>query len=132
MCLNLSAETRGRRSWVIGLIVGMVVLGVMPVLAQDSDALTTGSISLLPADQQAPWLAYLAKSRQLMQADKAVIDAELLAHNMKESVGGPDGPSFKVESAHKDDWYATSEGLRVAISSCRSKRRPGGGASMWT
>ena len=66
------------------LPASMAVCGVVPVAAAaavighmiPAEPLTVARIAALPKAEQGPWLAYLARSRALMAADKAALAAE--------------------------------------------------------
>ena len=89
-------------------------------------ALDEGRLAALPAAERGQWLAYLARSRALMAADKAAIEAER---------PDPAGLPARPHAAPADGgmplrkpaaWYATPEALRVA-DTILSFQTPAGG-----
>ncbi|MFC0250406.1 pectate lyase [Massilia consociata] len=88
--------------------------------------LSEARVATLPAAQRASWTAYLARSRALMAADKAVLQAE---HS------NPAGTPARPHPAAGDGdmplhapaaWYGTPEALRVA-DNILSFQTPAGG-----
>lgn len=91
-----------------------------------AQALDEARLAPLPAAERAPWMAYLARSRALMAADKAALAAE--GH-------GPAGVPARPHAAPADGgmplrrpaaWYGTPEALRVA-DTILSFQTPAGG-----
>lgn len=76
--------------------------------------LSEARIAALPPDQQAPWQAYLARSRALAAADKAALAAE-----RKDGVAPDDPPEKRHGGAgmplrQPAAWYASPEARHVA------------------
>ncbi|MCC2957612.1 pectate lyase [Massilia sp. IC2-477] len=97
------------------------VLGSMTPAQPVSEA----RIAALPLEQRAPWLAYLARSRALMEADKGALAAEQLdpaAAAGRPHVSGDGGMPLRKAAA----WYGTPEALRVA-DTILSFQTPAGG-----
>lgn len=83
-------------------------------------------IAALPAQQRAPWAAYLARSRALMAADKETLRREragLSATPLRPHAGAPDGGMPLRKPAA---WYGGPEALRVA-ENILSFQTPAGG-----
>lgn len=91
-----------------------------------AQAVSEARIASLPTGQQAQWIAYLARSRALMEADKAALQAERAG-----SVGSParvhvDVPGGGMPLRKPAPWYGTPEALRVA-DNILSFQTPAGG-----
>jgi len=85
---------------------------------------TEARLAALPPAQRAPWEAYLARSRALMEADKAALAAQRLdAANLPVRAHADDNGMLLRRSA---SWYATPEAWRVA-QNILSFQTPAGG-----
>ena len=85
-------------------------------------ALNDARIAALPPAQQTPWREYLARSRALMEADKAALRSEgpFTAPARAHAAGGG------MQLRRPDAWYAEAEALRVA-DNILSFQTPAGG-----
>ena len=85
----------------------------MPPARADSAALTPARIAALAPDEQPPWLAFLARSREDLAADLAVIYAELEAVHPVDWSAPPEGRGVAELLRKSDDWFASGEAARV-------------------
>jgi len=113
------------------LLLGMLCLAT-PILSQaatlstmtPAQPLSDARIGALPPAQQPPWRDYLARSRALMAADKAALQAEgTFDATARPHGGAPDGGMPLRRPAA---WYGSPEALRVA-SNILSFQTPAGG-----
>jgi PelA/Pel-15E family pectate lyase len=69
--------------------------------------------AVVPADQQAAWLDYLARSDQAREADHAYVAAELKAAGMAKVTMPAEGrPSISIRNP--DAWYGSAEAVHAA------------------
>ncbi|MCS0598132.1 pectate lyase [Massilia agri] len=81
-------------------------------------------IAALPPAQQGPWRDYLARSRQLMAADKAALQAEGPLDTTPRPHGGPQDGGMPLRQAAA--WYGKPEALHIA-GNILSFQTPAGG-----
>ncbi|MDB5671351.1 MAG: pelA [Alphaproteobacteria bacterium] len=119
------------RLWIAAL-TGLAVLLPLPAAAaiighmSPAEPLTETRIALLPKAQQAPWLAYLARSRALMTADKAALADERagMAAPPPAASGPSGGGGMPLD--RPASWYAGAEARHVA-DNILSFQTPAGG-----
>ncbi|TFW31022.1 pectate lyase [Massilia horti] len=75
---------------------------------------TEARIASLPAAQQAPWRAYLERSRKLMAADQAALAAERAAGSAPEGPFDGRGTGSGMPLNRGAAWYASPEARHVA------------------
>lgn len=109
------------------LCLALPAIGQSAVLGSMTPArpLNDARVAALPAEQRAPWQAYLARSRALMAADKAALAAERF-----EAAGFPARPKATGDNGmplrRPAAWYATPEAWRV-VRNILSFQTPAGG-----
>jgi PelA/Pel-15E family pectate lyase len=106
------------RKFALGL--SLVALPVSTASAQivgrmtPAEPLTEARVKALPAGEQAAWLAYLARSRARLAADKAALAAERRGGSAPAPVRpGPSGGGG-MPLDRQAEWYAGAEARRVA------------------
>src|SRR4051794_9124509 len=109
------------RLWLSGLasLTGAALFSVPAAAAvighmTAAEPLSEARIARLPKAQQAPWLAYLARSRALMAADKAALARERAGISVPAPVGaGPSGGGgMRID--RPADYYSGPEARRIA------------------
>lgn len=98
------------------------VLGTMTPAQPLADA----RIGALPAAERATWSAYLARSRALMAADKAALQAECDKSAAAPARAHGSAPEGGMPLRKPAPWYGTPEALRVA-ENILSFQTPAGG-----
>jgi PelA/Pel-15E family pectate lyase len=77
--------------------------------------ITAERIATLPADQQRPWRKYLEHSQRRWEADRTAFFKEMKKYHVRDSLLPPESGSARSIPLRKDsDWYAGSNGLRIA------------------
>ncbi|HTS16220.1 MAG TPA: pectate lyase [Verrucomicrobiae bacterium] len=77
--------------------------------------LTMEHIATLPAAQQPAWKEYLQRSIQQSKADRAVLEAEMREHGIKDAILPPHGYSAgSIPLENPGDWYGSTEARRIA------------------
>jgi len=91
-------------------------ISAIPAVVGDTAArVDSGRVARLPAEERARWHRYLARSAELLIADRALIDAELREHGRERMVPAPYArQSFTVAPHMVGAWYRTEAGGRVA------------------
>jgi PelA/Pel-15E family pectate lyase len=80
-----------------------------------SQGVTADRIATLPADHQAAWKKYLARSEQQLQADQTFLYQEMKQHGVKETVMPPGSRSGSRLPLDKPAaWYGEAEARRIA------------------
>jgi PelA/Pel-15E family pectate lyase len=78
-------------------------------------SITAARIAQLPKARQAAWKQYLDRSTRQMEADRAVLRAELNEAGLKEALIPPNGSAARSMPLTKPaEWYASAEALRIA------------------
>jgi PelA/Pel-15E family pectate lyase len=78
-------------------------------------ALTRARVAGLPEKERDAWIRYLDRSERQMQADRAILDAELKAAGLAHPLVPPSGPAARsVPLDHPAEWYRGPEALRIA------------------
>jgi PelA/Pel-15E family pectate lyase len=89
---------------------GAAVVGAS-VAAQ---SITLDRIGVLPQAQQAAWRDYLARSARQMQADRAVLQAELKNADMASELVPPNGSAARSMPLNRQaEWYGSTEARRI-------------------
>lgn len=91
-----------------------------------ADPITEARIALAPRNEQAAWFAYLARSRRLMEADKAALAAERAAGTAASAPPAGRSGSSGMPLDRAAGWYASPEARRVA-DNILSFQTPAGG-----
>jgi PelA/Pel-15E family pectate lyase len=80
-----------------------------------AQSITAARIAQLPKARQAAWKQYLDRSARQMEADRAVLRAELKEAGLKEALIPPYGSSARSMPLTKPaEWYGSAEALRIA------------------
>jgi len=78
-------------------------------------SLTRDRVATLPANDRAPWLAYLDRSERQMRADRAFLAAELKAAEMTQATAAPSGSAARsIPLDRPAEWYAGADARRIA------------------
>ena len=103
----------------LSLLSALLLVAVCPAAAAivgtnpPAHPLTADRISALPADQQAPWLDYLARSQARRAADHASVAAELKALGLTQVVIPPEGRGG-MPLDQPAEWYGRAVALHTA------------------
>jgi PelA/Pel-15E family pectate lyase len=76
--------------------------------------LSARRFATLAPEARAAWTAYVAKSRELQAADRALIAAELQAAGMRQMVKAPFIRAFNVTRSMTPDWFRGDSARRLA------------------
>ncbi|HEX8212264.1 MAG TPA: pectate lyase [Longimicrobium sp.] len=114
------------------IILWAALCGAAPLAAQqaarEEALLAPARIAALPAAERSAWERYLATSRQLGEADRAVMAAELRQAGLEKATPAPHGDGFNVEPRMTGAWWASPEARQIA-ESIVSFQTPAGGWS---
>ncbi|HEX8359055.1 MAG TPA: pectate lyase [Longimicrobium sp.] len=108
----------------------LAALGAASLAAQEreQELLAPARIAALPAAQRAAWERYLAESKRLGDADRAVMAAELRQAGLEKATPAPRGDGFNVEPRMTGEYWSTPEARQVA-DAIVSFQTPAGGWS---
>src|ERR1035437_3555585 len=94
-----------------------------------AQSITGERIAALPRAQQAAWRDYLARSARQMQADRALLQAELKAAGLAAELLPPNGSAARSMPLNRpEEWYGGAEARRIA-DIIVSFQTPAGGCS---
>jgi PelA/Pel-15E family pectate lyase len=96
-----------------------------------AESVTYERIRTLSDGEQAAWRVYLDRSQINAANDRAVIQAEVAAHKLTNSLRAPSGGDFKLPDKIRDGWYAQAEAKQLA-DVILSYQTPSGGWSKHT
>jgi PelA/Pel-15E family pectate lyase len=95
--------------WAAGPL-SAAVIGTIP----PAQSVTAARVrAVLPADQQGPWLDYLARSDRAREADHAYVAAELTAAGMAKPIIPGEGRGG-ISLNQPDSWYGSAEAVHSA------------------
>ena len=115
-----------RRTLIIATLLAAPLAAQQP--AREEALLAPARIAALPAAQRAAWERYVATSRQLAQADRAAMAAELRQAGLEKETPAPHGNGFEIESRMTGAWWASAEARGIA-DAIVSFQTPAGGWS---
>ncbi|MET0396418.1 MAG: pectate lyase [Longimicrobiaceae bacterium] len=99
-----------------------------PRAERESALLAPARIAALPAAERQAWERYMAVSRQLAQADRDALAAELRAAGLEKATPAPHADGFGIEPRMTPEWFRGDEARRVA-DAIISFQTPAGGWS---
>jgi PelA/Pel-15E family pectate lyase len=115
-------------------IILPLVLSIVAVASSvpaGAEPVTLARVGTLATNEQAAWLAYLARSETNALADRAALQSEVAAQGMSNALRAPNGGDFKLPAESGDAWYASDTAKQVATV-VLSYQTPAGGWSKHT